>query len=261
MCICRYVIYNIFIFGILIGVSLPPDQMFVGHLKYCFYLWTNSPRHVLISLITLRVRVALPLFLFGGGDLNLPSLSWTIWALGCAEGWREKAEQPVISFGYGLFPVTVTTRIIPFLVGNPNKPFFATVTGKGPRPTYHHVRGTGGFRSMARFDWACWLWLLRSSRAFGDIPRPSEKKNLSSKKWMLLWKDGVLWFASFLFPCLIFIDVFLGLVVQLDFLKEDRTSFLLTLKRRCTPLTNRCLQWVTQFCLFSPLFGEDSHFD
>ena len=30
----------------------------------------------------------------------------------------------------------MTTRIITFLVGNPHKPLFATVTGKGPHPTY-----------------------------------------------------------------------------------------------------------------------------
>ena len=39
-------------------------------------------------------------------------------------------------FGYGPFPVTVTTRIITVLVGNPCKPLFATVTGKGPHTTY-----------------------------------------------------------------------------------------------------------------------------
>ena len=38
--------------------------------------------------------------------------------------------------GYGPFPVTVTTRIITFVVGNPYKPLFATVTGKGPHPSY-----------------------------------------------------------------------------------------------------------------------------
>ena len=36
--------------------------------------------------------------------------------------------------GYGPFPVTVTTRIIPILVGNPYEPLFATVAGKGPQP-------------------------------------------------------------------------------------------------------------------------------
>ena len=36
-------------------------------------------------------------------------------------------------------PVTVTTRIITFLVGNPYKPSFATVTGKGPHPRYEHM--------------------------------------------------------------------------------------------------------------------------
>ena len=33
-------------------------------------------------------------------------------------------------------PVTVTTRIITFLVGNPYKPSFATVTGWGVDPIY-----------------------------------------------------------------------------------------------------------------------------
>ena len=33
-------------------------------------------------------------------------------------------------------PVTVTTRIIPFLVGNPYKPSFVTVTGTGDNPRY-----------------------------------------------------------------------------------------------------------------------------
>ena len=37
-------------------------------------------------------------------------------------------------FGCGPFPVTVTTRIATFLVGNPYKPSFATVTGRGPHP-------------------------------------------------------------------------------------------------------------------------------
>ena len=35
-------------------------------------------------------------------------------------------------------PVTVTTRIITFLVGNPYKPSFATVTGWGVDPNYAH---------------------------------------------------------------------------------------------------------------------------
>ena len=35
-------------------------------------------------------------------------------------------------------PVTVTTRIITFLIGNPYKPSFATVTGRGHHPTYTH---------------------------------------------------------------------------------------------------------------------------
>ena len=46
------------------------------------------------------------------------------------------------SYGYGVYfrstphPVTVTTRIITYLVGNPYKPSFATVTGWGVDPRY-----------------------------------------------------------------------------------------------------------------------------
>ena len=37
-------------------------------------------------------------------------------------------------FGYGPLPVTVTTRIITFLIGNSYKPSFATITGRGDNP-------------------------------------------------------------------------------------------------------------------------------
>ena len=33
-------------------------------------------------------------------------------------------------------PVIVTTRIITFLIGDPYKPSFATITGKGDNPRY-----------------------------------------------------------------------------------------------------------------------------
>ena len=51
------------------------------------------------------------------------------------------------SFFVGLspFPVIVTTRIVSCLVGNPYKPSFATITGKGDNPKYMDVsknRGT-----------------------------------------------------------------------------------------------------------------------
>ena len=41
-----------------------------------------------------------------------------------------------IYFGLSPCPVTVTTRIIIFLVGDPYKPSFATVTGRGDNPIY-----------------------------------------------------------------------------------------------------------------------------
>ena len=42
-----------------------------------------------------------------------------------------------IYLGYVPLPrMPVTTRIITFLVGNPYKPSFATITGKGDNPKY-----------------------------------------------------------------------------------------------------------------------------
>ena len=63
-------------------------------------------------------------------------------------GWSTDREELVAHYGpdplssrhvlIGLspFPVTVTTRIITFLVGDPYKPSFATVTGRGDNPIY-----------------------------------------------------------------------------------------------------------------------------
>ena len=42
----------------------------------------------------------------------------------------------VAYFGCGPLPVTVTTRVITNSVGNPYKPSFATVTGRGPHPRH-----------------------------------------------------------------------------------------------------------------------------
>ena len=48
-------------------------------------------------------------------------------------------------------PVTVTTRIITFLVGNPYKPSFATVTGWGVDPIYTHDDDDDYYYSWRRF--------------------------------------------------------------------------------------------------------------
>ena len=45
------------------------------------------------------------------------------------------------NLGVAPLPVRVTTRIITFLVGNPYKASFATVTGWGVDPNYHNVYG------------------------------------------------------------------------------------------------------------------------
>ena len=42
----------------------------------------------------------------------------------------------LLYLGLSPLPVTVTTRIITFLVGDPYKPSFATVIGRGDNPSY-----------------------------------------------------------------------------------------------------------------------------
>ena len=44
-----------------------------------------------------------------------------------------------IYIGLSPLPVTVTTRMIPYLVGNPYKPLFVTVTGQGDNPIYIYI--------------------------------------------------------------------------------------------------------------------------
>ncbi len=53
-------------------------------------------------------------------------------------GWFMTRSRLVASqyFGCGPLTVTVTTRIITFLVGDPYKPSFTTVTVRGPYPMY-----------------------------------------------------------------------------------------------------------------------------
>ena len=50
---------------------------------------------------------------------------------------------PLNHLGYGPFPVTVTTWIITFFIGDPYKPSFTTVTGRGPHPMYIQKRWVG----------------------------------------------------------------------------------------------------------------------
>ena len=79
------------------------------------------------------------------GKVFLLSIRGLFWQ-NCETLARDFSEKPIhkyphtdltyLYFGYGPFPGTVTTRIITFLVGNPYKPLFDTVTGKGPHPTY-----------------------------------------------------------------------------------------------------------------------------
>ena len=64
---------------------------------------------------------------------------------------ERRAYWKMVSFRSTPHPVTVTTRIITYLVGNPYKPSFATVTGWGVDPRYLKIHGNGCDRSSLFF--------------------------------------------------------------------------------------------------------------
>ena len=98
--------------------------------------------------------------------------------------------------GYGPFPVTVTTRIIPFLVGNPYKPLFATVTGQRTCCTKSESGKCHCYWAGATPKWYMW--------------------NHSSKmclKFVCFWFASVkfkshIFFVEIFFPCLIILLAF-----------------------------------------------------
>ena len=78
-------------------------------------------------------------------------------ALKCYDHVRQFSDlnEPNVYFRYTPHPITVTTRIITFLVGNPYKPSFATVTGWGVDPTYIvYSLGSGSMRKSRQWPFA-----------------------------------------------------------------------------------------------------------
>ncbi len=70
------------------------------------------------------------------------------------QGLMEKKSACKISYvGTTPHPVTVTTRISPFLVGNPYKPSFVTVTGWGVDRNHMSFLFLRGDENLG---WACW---------------------------------------------------------------------------------------------------------
>ena len=84
--------------------------------------------------------------------------------------WVVQPTTRYILFRSTPLPVTVTTRIITFLVGDPYKPSFATVTGRGVDPTYYSV------------------WILKMTQQAGFWPG----------EWLLIVDDWKLKIVSFI---------------------------------------------------------------
>ena len=92
------------------------------------------------------------------------SLQWEnihVWA----EIWRKESKISLnyryVCIGYGPVPVTVKTRFNISLVGNPYKPLFATITGRGATPkictTIEKVFfSINSVQKTFRFNSSCW---------------------------------------------------------------------------------------------------------
>ena len=103
--------------------------------------------------------------------------------------WVGLGVSTMLYIGCGPLPVAVTARIITFLVGNPYKPLFATVTGKGPHPSYKYIYTA----QLANNRYLCamlWAMLLMVPNSFTwDLWnfKPFEKRdklNYSLVSWI-----------------------------------------------------------------------------
>ena len=96
-----------------------------------FLLWN---RRFPLETIILRFHVKLGGVYRGQCGLIFCMIFWRMIGMVGREYYNAVFEEYCIPW---LWPLPrVTTRIIIFLVGNPYKPLFATVTGKGPHPMY-----------------------------------------------------------------------------------------------------------------------------
>ena len=83
-------------------------------------------------------------------------------------------------------PVTVTTRIITFLIGNPYKPSFVTVTGWGVDPTYTLLETISHqwYRLGSKYWWNQGLALIQG-QIYNFEERHGEFNIAPEKRWDL----------------------------------------------------------------------------
>ena len=99
-------------------------------LQIIFSTWGSSSNRAIHSKLGIFTFLEISSVQHVRGDLS----SWCIFLTDSNMMFSEK--QIYVYVRSTPHPVTVTTRIITFLVGNPYKPSFATVTGWGVDPTY-----------------------------------------------------------------------------------------------------------------------------
>ncbi len=87
-------------------------------------------------------------------------------------------------------PVTVTTRIITFLIGNPYKPSFATVTGRGPHPIYIRINDRQVVYFPGRVEVVLYFFSTTSmaGRLDPQIPDTQKYRHHHVFGWLFFWQ-------------------------------------------------------------------------
>ena len=101
---------------------------------------------------------------------------FTRWASRGMGGWQSRKRR---SFGLLPFPVIVTTRIMTFVglgFGDPYKPSFATLTGKGTNPSYHTCVWPSCMVSI--------FGRLSTSYIHKPLGPPCQQRRTSYKSWL-----------------------------------------------------------------------------
>ena len=87
--------------------------------------------------------------------------------------------------------IPVTTRIISFVVGNPYKPSFATVTGKGDNPRYELFPCSW----VPAVGWVQWVGFIKTYHGpiRGMVKNCRDRSDFCSTKWVCFMVNRVKW--------------------------------------------------------------------
>ena len=118
-------------------------------------------------------------------DQNCLNMKIPVWRL-----YKKNMYYIYIYLGRCPLPVTVTTRIITFLIGNPYKPSFATVTGRGPHPIYIRINDRQVVYFPGRVEVVLYFFSTTSmaGRLDPQIPDTQKYRHHHVFGWLFFWQ-------------------------------------------------------------------------